>query len=232
MPSALLSLARVWDCVTPSESQRSIADRTRGLGTRSRRPCLITPGPTISGWPRHVDAPRGFCDARLPERARVAGRRATIPARSARAQRARWRPIAWRMTAAPVPDASPGQTVRMPHRWGNWTTVSVGIRPGARGKGPWTCCRQPSWPSQELDMASSACWSSSCSCCSSSGWSDRGARLPTRSQRRRPLKPPQSPPKTTGLAADVATPVDDGGRGRLGGRLSSAGRRCWDRSVV
>ena len=92
------------------------------------------------------------------------------------------------------------QTVRTPHRWGNWTTVSVGIRPGARGKGPWTCCRQPSWPSQELDMASSACWSLSCSCCSSSGWSDRGAR-PTCSQQRRPLTP-QRPPQMTPLAAE------------------------------
>ncbi len=73
-------------------------------------------------------------------RTRVACGRATIPARSARAQRAgraqraRWRPIAWRMTPAPLPDASPGQTVGMPHRWGNRTTVSVGIRPAPEGK--------------------------------------------------------------------------------------------------
>jgi hypothetical protein len=38
-------------------------------------------------------------------------------------------------------------------------------------------------------MASSACWSSSCSCCSSSGWSDRGAHLPTCSQQRRSPTP-------------------------------------------
>ena len=86
--------------------------------------------------------------------------------------------------AAPIPDASRGQTVRVPQPQGRLDHRQRRDRSRRPRKGPWTCCRQPSSPSQELDMASSACWSSSCLCCSSSGWSDRrGATAPHRPTR-------------------------------------------------
>jgi hypothetical protein len=68
MPSALPGLAGVWDSVTASESQRSIADRPRGALAQDRAGhCVITPGGQSLDGARHVDAPRGSCDARLPD---------------------------------------------------------------------------------------------------------------------------------------------------------------------
>ena len=117
----------------------------------------------------------------IADRARGRG---AAPARSQRVQRARWRPVAGRTTPRQYPMPAGDKPFGYRNRWADWTTAKRRDRSRRPRKGHWTCCSQQSSPSQELDMASSACWSSSCLCCSSSGWSDRrGATAPHRPTR-------------------------------------------------
>jgi hypothetical protein len=81
------------------------------------------------------------CVPTVPDRVRVACRRATNPARSAGAQSGTGTES--EVAADRVEDdgragtrCQPGTNRSDAAPLGKWTTVSVGIRPGARGKGP------------------------------------------------------------------------------------------------